>query len=89
LAPYTDPTNAAKCDQLPSPIWHPMPSIQETADRMACNVISLRAKADPFKWTAVDPDCGIPVGATQTVPTCKRRIYHYFVVEQSREGAGI
>ncbi|UYL08333.1 hypothetical protein B9G69_014925 [Bdellovibrio sp. SKB1291214] len=89
LAPYTEPTNVAKCDKLPSPIWHPMPSIQETADRMACNVISLRAKADPFKWTAVDPDCGIPPGATQTVPTCKRRIYHYYVVEQAREGAGI
>ncbi|QLY26992.1 hypothetical protein [Bdellovibrio sp. KM01] len=89
LHPLSEPSNITKCDNLPSPIWHPMPSIQETADRMACNVISLRAKADPFKWTAVDPDCGIPVGATQTVPTCKRRIYHYFVVEQSREGSGL
>ncbi|WP_413294184.1 hypothetical protein ACLSU7_03590 [Bdellovibrio sp. HCB185ZH] len=89
LHPLSEPSSKTKCDSLPSPIWHPMPSIQETADRMACNVISLRAKADPFKWTAVDPDCGIPVGATQTVPTCKRRIYHYFVVEQSREGSGL
>ncbi|WP_413587403.1 hypothetical protein [Bdellovibrio sp. HCB274] len=89
LFPLSDPANKTKCDNLPSPIWHPMPSIQETADRMNCNVISLRAKADPFKWTAVDPDCGIPIGATQTVPTCKRRIYHYYVVEQAREGQGL
>ncbi|WP_413578452.1 hypothetical protein ACLVWU_07930 [Bdellovibrio sp. HCB290] len=89
LYPLSDPNNKTKCDNLPSPIWHPMPSIQETADRMNCNVISLRAKADPFKWTAVDPDCGIPIGATQTVPTCKRRIYHYYVVEQAREGQGL
>ncbi len=88
LKPVTEPGNVAKCDQLPSPIWHPIPSIQETADRMACNVISLRAKADPFKWTAVDPDCGIDPAKQQTVPTCKRRIIRYFVVEQSREGLG-
>ncbi|WP_413578448.1 hypothetical protein ACLVWU_07910 [Bdellovibrio sp. HCB290] len=89
LYPLSDKDNKTKCDNLPSPIWHPIPSIQETADRMSCNVISLRAKANPFQWTAVDPDCGIPVGATQTVPTCKRRIYHYFVIEQAREGQGL
>ncbi|WP_413581314.1 hypothetical protein [Bdellovibrio sp. HCB288] len=89
LYPLSDPGNLKKCDQLPSPIWHPMPSIQETADRMSCNVISLRARANPFQWTAVDPDCGIPVGATQTVPNCKRRLYHYFVIEQAREGQGL
>ncbi|QDK45292.1 hypothetical protein DOM22_09070 [Bdellovibrio sp. ZAP7] len=89
LKPMTEPDNVAKCDNLPSPIWHPIPSIQETADRMACNVISLRAKADPFKWTAVDPDCGVDPAKQQTVPTCKRRIIRYFVVEQSREGLGM
>jgi hypothetical protein len=88
LQPMSEPGNTTKCDNLPSPIWHPIPSIQETADRMACNVISLRAKADPFKWTAVDPDCGIDPAKNQTVPTCKRRIIRYFVVEQSREGLG-
>ncbi|WP_413557367.1 hypothetical protein [Bdellovibrio sp. HCB209] len=89
LYALSDESSVTKCDSLPSPIWHPIPSIQETADRMSCNVISLRAKADPFKWTAVDPDCGVEPGKMQTVPTCKRRIIRYFVVEQSREGAGL
>jgi hypothetical protein len=79
---------STKCEKLSSPIWHPKPSIQETADRLACNVISLRGKADPFQWTAVDPDCGF-LNATDVTPTCKRRIVRFFVVEQSREGAGL
>ncbi|WP_413561273.1 hypothetical protein [Bdellovibrio sp. HCB209] len=89
LKPLSAPGDISKCDKLPSPIWHPLPSIQETADRMACNVISLRAKADPFKWTAVDPDCGFPPGVEQTTTSCKKRIVHYLVVEQSREGSGL
>lgn len=77
--------SGASCTAPKSPIWHPLPSIQEVADRMSCNVISLRAKADPFQWTAVDPDCGLVSGASNT--TCKRRLVRFFVVEQSREGA--
>lgn len=76
--------SGAACGTQNSPIWHPKPSIQEVADRMACNVISLRAKADPFQWTAVDPDCGLVSGASNT--TCKRRLVRFFVVEQAREG---
>lgn len=76
--------SGAACGTQSSPIWHPLPSIQEVADRMACNVISLRAKADPFQWTAVDPDCGLVSGASNT--TCKRRLVRFFVVEQAREG---
>ncbi|AHZ84750.1 hypothetical protein EP01_07335 [Bdellovibrio bacteriovorus] len=68
------------------PIWHPIPSIKAVADRMNCNTISLRAKADPFQWTAVDPDCGIAAGTTASNTTCKRRLVRFFVVEQSREG---
>lgn len=68
------------------PIWHPIPSIKTVSDRMACNAISLRGKADPFQWTAVDPDCGIAPGATASNTTCKRRLVRFFVVEQSREG---
>lgn len=76
--------SGASCTAPKSPIWHPLPSIQEVSDRMGCNVISLRAKADPFQWTAVDPDCGLVSGASNT--TCKRRLVRFFVVEQSREG---
>lgn len=68
------------------PIWHPIPSIKAVADRMNCNTISLRAKADPFQWTSVDPDCGIAAGTMASNTTCKRRLVRFFVVEQSREG---
>lgn len=67
------------------PIWHPIPSVQEASDRMGCNTISLRAKADPFQWTSVDPDCGVLPGATSSNTSCKRRLIRFFVVEQSRE----
>jgi hypothetical protein len=77
-------TSGASCTAPKSPLWHPLPSIQEVSDRMACNVISLRAKADPFQWTAVDPDCGLMPNSSNT--TCKRRLVRFFVVEQSREG---
>jgi hypothetical protein len=74
------------CDAPKSPIWHPIPAIQDVADRMKCNSISLRAKADPFQWTAVDPDCGL-ISSTSSNTSCKRRLIRFFVVEQSREGA--
>ncbi|UOF01816.1 hypothetical protein [Bdellovibrio reynosensis] len=69
------------------PIWHPIPSVQTVADRMTCNTISLRAKADPFQWTAVDPDCGINPNKKSSNTTCKRRLVRFYVVEQSREGS--
>ncbi|WP_374073404.1 hypothetical protein [Bdellovibrio bacteriovorus] len=69
------------------PIWHPIPSAIQVADRMGCNSISLRAKADPFQWTSVDPDCGlVSNGGNSSNTTCKRRMVRFFVVEQSREG---
>lgn len=74
------------CDAPKSPIWHPIPAIQDVADRMKCNAISLRATADPFQWTAVDPDCGL-ISSSSSNTSCKRRLLRFFVVEQSREGA--
>jgi len=68
-----------------SPIWNPVPSIQEVANRMTCNVISLRALADPFQWTSIDPDCGMLAGNSNMV--CKKRLVRFFIVEQSREDA--
>lgn len=76
------------CDlKSADPIWHPIPSIKEVADRMGCNAVSLRAKADPFQWTSVDPDCGVMSAVASSNTTCKRRLVRFFVVEQSREGA--
>lgn len=67
------------------PIWHPKPSINAISDLFTCNTISLRAKADPFTWTAVDPDCGLePNDSVAT--TCKRHLLKFYVVELSRGG---
>lgn len=71
------------CGTSNTPIWHPVPSMVETATRYSCSPISLRAKANPFTWTTVDPDCGY-IGLAP-VTSCKRRLVRYFVVEQSRE----
>lgn len=72
------------CQDVPaSPIWHPIPSMVEVANRFSCNVISLRAKADPFQWTSVDPDCGLLPGKSST--SCKKRVTRFLVIEHSRE----
>lgn len=75
------------CDTVTSanePVWHPLPSAQTVADRMSCNTISLRAQANPFQWTAVDPDCGMLPG--RAVTSCKKRLVRFLVAEQSRGG---
>ena len=71
------------CVGRTTPIWHPMPGIKETADSFACNAISLRAKANPFQWTSIDPDCGLLPGNSNT--TCKKELHRFIVVEHSRE----
>lgn len=72
------------CGLQTSPIWHPIPSIQETADRISCSVSSLRAMANPFQWTSVDPDCGLVPGNSNN--SCKSRMVRFYLVEHSREG---
>lgn len=65
-----------------NPIWAPVPALADYMNRDSCNVISLRQKADPFRWTAVDPDCGIIEGKSNT--TCKNQIVNYMLIEHSR-----
>ncbi len=74
--------SSVSASNLSSPIWHPKPSIQTFSNRENCNVISLRAKADPFRWTAVDPDCGLISGNSNTI--CKHKLNRFFVFEHSR-----
>lgn len=66
------------------PIWHPYPAMMDVANMYKCNSISLRAKADPFRWTAVDPDCGL-VRPTDTATRCKNRMVRFYVLEVARE----
>jgi hypothetical protein len=77
------PQATMTCGALGSPIWHPIPSLIEVANFSKCNTLSLRAKADPFTWTAVDPDCGLVPGKGNTI--CKNRVVKAVVQELSRE----
>lgn len=67
---------------LAEPIWHPFPTISRQDDIYNCNSIFLRAKADPFTWTTMDPDCGLKPGAPST--TCKRRPVRFSAKEFDR-----
>lgn len=84
LKPYSD--TISDCDQLQqqSPVWHPIPSMAEVANRFSCNVVSLRAKSDLLQWTTVDPDCG-KLTSNAASHVCKRRTIRHMVVELSRE----
>ncbi len=75
--------NDLKCSEMDSPVWHPYPSQIDLANSYQCNPVSLRSKADPFTWTAVDPDCGLISNAKAT--TCKNRLINFIVVELSRD----
>ncbi|UXR66160.1 type III secretion protein [Bdellovibrio bacteriovorus] len=76
--------NSADCSVINRyPVWHPYPSITDVSNLYRCNAISLRAKADPFRWTSVDPDCGFIKNGNSTV--CKNRLVRFYVLEISRE----
>jgi hypothetical protein len=70
------------CDVPTDPLWQPYPSIQRVQYLYKCNPISLRNKADPFRWTSVDPDCGLD---TNKVQTCKYRVERYQLIELRRQ----
>lgn len=76
--------NAPNCASIARfPVWHPHPSMTDLANLYRCNAVSLRSKADPFRWTSVDPDCGLMTGSNSTM--CKNRLVHFYVIEISRE----
>ncbi len=76
--------NNADCTQINRfPVWHPSPSITDLSNLYRCNAISLRSKADPFRWTTVDPDCGAVPGVSSHM--CKNRMVRFFVLEVSRD----
>lgn len=75
--------NQPSCDPIAAnPIWHPSATLEMRDDRYHCSPISLRDKLDPFRWTNVDPDCGLISGAVAT--TCKNRPLRYVIKEISK-----
>jgi hypothetical protein len=72
-----------------APIWDQQsPTVPLLQDMSSCNALYLRATAQPFQWTAFDPDCGIVpnVLPVPTRPVCKYHPVNYFVMEQGRGG---
>ncbi|MCM2280917.1 MAG: hypothetical protein NDI61_03625 [Bdellovibrionaceae bacterium] len=67
------------CESPSTPAWHPYPAISFARAMYSCNALSLGALADPFRWTMVDPDCGILSG--QAAVTCKSRVMRFAIRE--------
>jgi hypothetical protein len=63
------------------PLWSANVGLPTAVDHYLCNPVSLR-KADPFKWTTVDPDCGVVEGKTER--SCKKAMTRFLVKEISR-----
>jgi hypothetical protein len=71
-----------KCQDISTPVWHPNPDFKEEVDKFLCSPLFLRSTAQPFQWTAVDPDCGLLADNSSTV--CKNEIRHFYISEISR-----
>lgn len=70
------------CDNPNKPVWMPYPSVDDSRNQFFCNSISLRAKADPFRWTTIDPDCGVASGSSMV--SCKGRVKRWIIKELYR-----
>lgn len=79
---------ALKCSDVAAsaPIWHPAPALDDIANFYKCSPLSLKAKADPFAWTTVDPDCGLLDDKSNSV-TCKNQVRRFNVVELYRRSS--
>jgi len=66
-----------------APLWAPNMGITAVLTHYLCNPISLR-KADPFRWTSVDPDCALD--ETDQKVKCKKRLTRFLLKEVMRSG---
>ncbi|MGE5085038.1 MAG: hypothetical protein ACM3MG_01975 [Bacillota bacterium] len=73
------------CNNLSrTPIWHPRPALIDRINAQQCNAMALRLRADPFRWTSVDPDCGL-ISSSSTATVCKNSLGNYYTLEVYRE----
>jgi hypothetical protein len=84
LGRYKDGNFVPDCNSaaLP-PLWSPNIGIKSALAHYLCNPVSLRA-ADPFKWTMVDPDCGVDESVDKNKVSCKSQPRRFLVKEVSR-----
>jgi hypothetical protein len=83
LGKFKDNT-MADCESptLP-PLWAPNIGITSALTHYLCNPVSLRT-ADPFKWTMVDPDCGVDEAIDPYKVACKSQPRRFLIKEISR-----
>jgi len=63
------------------PLWQSNLGAISVLKHYNCNPVSLR-KADPFKWTTVDPDCGVQPNDVKI--SCKRATTRFLIKEVGR-----
>ena len=68
---------------LNQPLWHPYPGLLNLANYYKCSTLHLRAKADPLRWTTVDPDCITLPGSS--TPSCKNHIRRFYIIKYREE----
>lgn len=71
------------------PVWHSNPTKRDLDAIKSCQSVDVTEKADPFKWTSFNPECGI-VDAKDATTKCKAidRSYkyrEYIIVEGQNE----
>ncbi|WP_413561241.1 hypothetical protein [Bdellovibrio sp. HCB209] len=69
-----------------APLWQSNIGVSDRYMHWICNPVSLRT-SDPFKWTTVDPDCGI-VEPRDSLVKCKKQTNRFLIKEVSR-GKGL
>lgn len=77
--------NGTPCPEIPDPnepVWSNVLSITAKVSQYQCSSLFLRQQAQPFQWTAIDPDCGLD--ASQQM-ACKRRPLKFLMHELSRK----
>ncbi len=80
--------NPVNCkDPNLAPLWQSNIGIKDRYAHYVCNPVSLR-RADPFKWSTVDPDCGLQTVKTSTSVKCKKQVKRFLIKEVSR-GKGL
>lgn len=69
-------------NSLAVPEFSPIGDILNVSNSYTCSPLKLIENTDPFNWTTVDPDCGVPTGTPFV--KCMRRPQKYMIKEISR-----
>lgn len=84
LGKWRNNSGTINCDDpTVPPLWSPGLGVETAVKHYLCNPVSLRT-ANPFKWTTVDPDCGIDVAVDPMKTACKNQPRRFLIKEISR-----